>query len=306
MAPLGLRRIAGWCSGLTMLPLSFYATQAMHGLVYGMLLFLVASGLTLVFGMMRVLNVAHAGFYMLGAYLAYAVTKISGDFWLSLVIVPILTGLLGGTVERVLLRPIQALGHAYEMLLTFGLFYMIGEAVIWTWGTLSLQVPTPALLEGSIPLFGALYPIYRLFILAFSTIVCIAMAVVLMRTRIGIIIRSTVSDDAMVASLGIPTHWVRFGVFAAGSALAGLAGAIAAPFQQADPLMGSLILVDAFVVVVLGGFGSLMGALLAALIIGQIQSFGILLLPEFAMVFQFMLMAGVLIFRPQGLFGEAG
>ena len=306
MAPLGLRRIAGWCSGLTMLPLSFYATQAMHGLVYGMLLFLVASGLTLVFGMMRVLNVAHAGFYMLGAYLAYTVTKISGDFWLSLVIVPILTGLLvalsnGFCSGRS--RPSAMPMRCCSRLVSF---YMIGEAVIWTWGTLSLQVPTPALLEGSIPLFGALYPIYRLFILAFSTIVCIAMAVVLMRTRIGIIIRSTVSDDAMVATLGIPTHWVRFGVFAAGSALAGLAGAIAAPFQQADPLMGSLILVDAFVVVVLGGFGSLMGALLAALIIGQIQSFGILLLPEFAMVFQFMLMAGVLIFRPQGLFGEAG
>ena len=288
-----------------MLPLSFYATQALHGLVYGMLLFLVASGLTLVFGMMRILNMAHASFYMLGAYVAVSTVALTGSYWLALLVVPAAIGLLGIGVERLLLRRLSQRGHVPELLLTYGLFFMLGEMVLWTWGSYPLQVPMPALLEGSVPLFGARYPIYRLFILGVSGAIALALALVLLRTRIGIVIRSTVSDGDMVSALGIDAAKVRSGVFGAGAALAGFAGAIAAPFLQAEPTMGAAILVDAFVVVVVGGFGSLPGALIAALLIGQLQSFGILLLPEFALVFQFMLMAAVLAFRPQGLLGEA-
>ncbi len=289
-----------------MLPVSVYATQALHGIVYGMLLFLVASGLTLVFGMMRILNLAHASFYMLGAYVAYSTLQATGSFWLSILVAPAVVGVLGGLVERVLLRRTEGLGHVYELLLTFGLFFMIGEAVLWIWGHYALNVPEPAWLSGSVRLLGARYPVYRLFILVFSTIICLAMALVLLRTRTGIIIRSTVSDADMVEALGINTLRVRLGVFSVGAALAALAGVIAAPFLQADPLMAAVILIDAFVVVVVGGFGSLMGALLAALIIGQMQSFGVLWFPDFALVFQFILMAGVLIVRPQGLLGEKG
>jgi len=284
--------------------LSVYATQGLHGLVYGMLLFLVSSGLTLVFGMMGILNIAHAAFYMLGAYLAYTTVAVTGNFWLSLLFAPIAVGLLGAAIERGLLQRIHRYGHAYELLLTFGLFYMLAEAVRWIWGNYTLQVPTPALLAGSIPLLGSQYPLYRLFILAFSASICLAMAAVLMRTRVGIIIRSAVADAEMVSALGINTPLLALGVFSAGAALAAAAGVIAAPFLQADPSMGAAILVDTFVVVVVGGFGSLLGALLASLMIGELQSFGILWFPAFALVFQFLLMASVLVLRPQGLFGE--
>jgi branched-chain amino acid transport system permease protein len=285
---------------------SVYATQGLHGLVYGMLLFLVASGLTLVFGMMGILNIAHAAFYMLGAYVAYTTVQATGSFWLSLLVAPVVIGLLGAAVERWLLRRTHAFGHAYELLLTFGLFFMISEGVRWIWGSNPLQVPIPAGLTGSVPFVGSQYPLYRLFILAASSVICVGMALVLLRTRVGIVIRSAVSDAAMVGALGINTPLVSTAVFAAGSALAGVAGVIAAPFLQADLSMGAIILVDTFVVIVIGGFGSLSGALLASLMIGELQSFGIMWFAEFALVFQFLLMAVVLIVRPQGLFGEKG
>ncbi|HEY3066443.1 MAG TPA: branched-chain amino acid ABC transporter permease [Methylomirabilota bacterium] len=289
-----------------MFPLSVYATQGLHGIVYAMLLFLVSSGLTLVFGMMGILNIAHAAFYMLGAYLAYTTVHATGNFWLSLLVAPVAVGLLGAAVERWLLRRTHAFGHAYELLLTFGLFFMMAEAVRWIWGSYTLQVPVPAALSGSVPFMGSQYPVYRLFILAVSGVICLAMTVVLLRTRVGIIIRSAVSDAEMVSALGINTPMVSLAVFSVGSALAAVAGVIAVPFLQADPSMGAAILTDAFVVIVIGGFGSLLGALLASLMIGELQSFGILWFPQFALVFQFLLMAGVLIARPQGLFGEKG
>jgi branched-chain amino acid transport system permease protein len=289
-----------------MFPVPVYATQALHGLVNGMLLFLVASGLTLVFGMMGILNIAHAAFYMLGAYLAYTTVQVTGHFWLSLAVAPIVVGLLGAAVERGLLRRTHAFGHAYELLLTFGLFFMIQEAVRWIWGNYPLPVPVPAVLAGSVPFAGSRYPVYRLFILGVSALIGAGMALVLLRTRIGIVIRSTVSDAEMVDALGVNTPLVSLGVFSVGSALAAVAGVIAAPFLQADPAMGAAILTDAFVVIVIGGFGSLLGALLASLMIGELQSFGILWFPQFALVFQFLLMAAVLIVRPQGLFGERG
>jgi branched-chain amino acid transport system permease protein len=285
---------------------SVYATQALHGVVSGMLLFLVASGLTLVFGMMGILNIAHAGFYMLGAYLAYSTVHATGHFWVSLLVAPLVVGALGALVERFLLRRTHAFGHAYELLLTFGLFFMIGEAVRWIWGSNPLQVAVPPGLGGSIPFLGSQYPLYRLFILCVSALICLGMAAALLKTRVGIVIRSAVSDGEMVAALGVNTPLVSLGVFTVGSALAAVAGVIAAPFLQADPSMGAVILTDLFVVIVIGGFGSLLGALLASLMIGELQSFGILWFPEFALVFQFLLMAIVLIVRPQGLFGEKG
>jgi branched-chain amino acid transport system permease protein len=266
--------------------LTLYATQGLHGLVYGMLLFLVASGLTLVFGMMGILNIAHAAFYVLGAYLAYTTVQATGSFWLSLLVAPAAVGLLGALIERVLLRRIHAFGHAYELLLTFGIFYMIGEAARWIWGSYTLRVPMPPALAGSIPFLGGQYPVYRLFILGVSAVICVGMAVVLLRTRVGIVIRSTVSDAQMVSALGVNTPIVSLGVFSVGSALAAVAGVIAAPFLQADLSMGATILTDLFVVIVIGGFGSLLGALLASLMIGQLQSFGILWFPDFALVFQ--------------------
>jgi branched-chain amino acid transport system permease protein len=190
------------------------------------------------------------------------------------------------------------------LLLTLGLFYMMTEATRWIWGNTTLEVPAPSLLMGSVPLLGSRYPIYRLFILGFSGLVCVFLGTILKATRLGIIIRSAVSDREMVSALGVNTSLVMTGVFGLGAALAAVAGVIAAPFLQVDPSMGQTILVDTFVVVVIGGFGSLSGALMSSIMIGELKSFGILWFPQLAIVLQFLLMAAVLIVRPQGLLGE--
>jgi branched-chain amino acid transport system permease protein len=278
--------------------------QVLHGLVYGMLLFLVASGLTLVFGMMGVLNVAHASFYMLGAYFAYTITIRWGNFWASLIISPIVVGALGILIERFLMPKAHKTGHMAELLLTFGLFYVFGEIVRIIWGTVPLTVPMPALLAGNIPLLGTIYPVYRLFIVGFSIVVLTAMAWLVLRTRVGILVRAAVSDVQMLDALGTNVQMLFLGVFGSGAALAALAGVIAAPLLSTYPGMGMDILLDCFVVIVIGGAGSILGALVAALVIGEVQSFGILWLPKLALVFQFFLMAFVLAVRPSGLFGE--
>jgi branched-chain amino acid transport system permease protein len=286
------------------LGIEHYVVQGVHGLVYGMLLFLVASGLTLVFGMMGVLNMAHASFYMLGAYLAYTITGYLGSFWLSLLICPFIVGLLGILIERFLLRKAYKGGHLSQLLLTFGLFFIFGELVRIVWGGAPLSVATPGILSGNVHVAGLTYPVYRIFILGFSLLVLAGMTLLLTRTRIGIIIRAAVTDADMVGVLGSNVPLVLMGVFGAGAALAGLAGVISTPFSSMYPGMGADALLDCFVVIVLGGFGSLYGALLASLMIGELQSFGVLWIPRLALVFQFLLMAIVLILRPTGLFGE--
>jgi branched-chain amino acid transport system permease protein len=284
--------------------IEIYLIQAMHGLVYGMLLFLVASGLTLVFGMMGVLNLAHASFYMLGAYFAYTITLHLGSFWLSLLICPLIIGTLGVLIERFLIRKAYKGGHLAQLLLTFGLFFIISELVRLIWGSGPLSVAAPGILAGDIPFGGMTYPIYRLFIFGFAFLVLFGMALLLMRTRIGIIIRAAVSDADMVEALGTNVPIVFMGVFGGGAALAAIAGVIAAPFLSIYLGMGNEVLLDCFVVVVVGGFGSLLGALISSLMIGELQSFGILWIPRLALVFQFLLMVVVLITRPTGLLGE--
>jgi branched-chain amino acid transport system permease protein len=280
--------------------------QGLHGLAYGMLLFLVASGLTLVFGMMSVLNLAHASFYMLGAYFSYQMLKWIGNFWIGLIICPILVAFLGILMERFLLRRVHAGGHVQEFVLTAGLAFVIMESVKWIWGTEPLPVPIPAALSGSVMIMGSVYPVYRLFILFFSIGILGLMAYILLKTRLGITVRAAVSDRDMVSALGTNTPFVFMLVMGIGTWLAGVAGVIAGPFISTYPGMAGEILVDCFVVTVTGGLGSLMGAVLASFIIGQISSFGILLIPRFAIVFAILLMAVVLIIKPSGLFGEKG
>jgi branched-chain amino acid transport system permease protein len=286
------------------LTLGTYLIQATHGLVYGMLIFLVASGLTLVLGMMGVLNIAHAAFYMLGAYFAYTLTLYLGSFWLALLIGPIIVGGLSIVIERFLIRKTYTGGHELQLLLTFGLFFILGELIRLVWGTVPLTVPVPAFLSGDVPYLGLRYPVYRLFILGFSFLVLIAVSLILSRTRVGIIIRAAVSDADMVDALGTNIPVVFSGVFAGGAVLAALSGVIAAPFLSVYSGMGDDALLDCFVIIVVGGFGSLPGAFIASLMLGQLNSFGILFIPKLAVVFQFLLMVVVLIVRPYGLFGE--
>jgi branched-chain amino acid transport system permease protein len=247
---------------------------------------------------------AHASFYMLGAYLAYSIAATTGNFWLSLLVAPVVVGVLGIVIERFLLRRAYRGGHLTELLLTFGLFFIFGEVVRLIWGGSPLSVPVPPMLAGDLPLAGMAYPVYRLFILGFSVLVLVGMAFALMRTRIGIVIRAAVSDPQMVEALGTNVPRVFMGVIGGGAALAAMAGVIAAPFLSLSLGMGNEVLLDCFVVVVVGGFGSLLGALVASLMIGELQSFGILWIPRLALIFQFLLMAAVLVVRPTGLFGE--
>ncbi len=278
--------------------------QILHGLAYGMLLFLVASGLTLVFGMMNVLNIAHASFYMLGAYFSYQMLEMVGNFWVGLVVCPLLVGLLGVFMERFLLRRVHAGGHVQEFVITFGILFVINELVKWIWGTAPLPVPIPPALSGSVMIMGNVYPAYRLFILFFSLGILIFLAFILMKTRLGITVRAAVSDRDMVSALGTNTPRVFMLVMGIGTWLAGLAGVIAGPFISTYPGMALEILVDCFIVTVTGGLGSLLGAVVASFLIGQLSSFGILFIPRFAIVFAFLLMAVVLIIKPSGLFGE--
>jgi branched-chain amino acid transport system permease protein len=284
--------------------LSIILIQAIHGLVYGMLLFLVASGLTLVFGMMDVLNIAHAGFYMLGAYIGSTIAAVTGNFFLALLAAPLAMALVGGLVERFFLRKVHVHGHAFELLITFGIFYVIGEVVKWFWGNFPRAVDVPGFLSGAISFLGVTYPSYRVFILLISFLILAAMLFVFMKTRVGINVRAAVSDPEMVNALGINVPRLMLGVFAGGSALAGLAGVVASPVLSTYPGMGLDMMVDTFVVIVIGGFGSLFGAFLASIMIGELQSFGVLFIPRLALVFQFLLMAIILIVMPTGLFGE--
>jgi branched-chain amino acid transport system permease protein len=275
-----------------------------HGLAYAALLFLVSAGLTLVFGMLNVINFAHAAFYMLGAYFSYSLLRWTGQFWLSLIVCPIALFIIGALIEKYLLRRVHVFGHVHELLLTFGIAFIITELVKWIWGDYPQAVNLGGLLGGTVQVFGIMYPVYRIFMLICAVLVGAAMAVVLYGTRLGVVLRAAVNDSTMVNSLGINVPLLFTGVFAFGAALSGFSGVIAGPLLTTYPGMADEILNDAFVVVVVGGFGSLAGALVASLIIGQILSFGVLLIPKLSLVLVYLLMALVLVLRPSGLFGE--
>ncbi len=283
-----------------------YLAQGIHGLAYGMLLFLVASGLTLIFGMMGILNIAHASFFMLSAYLCVTVLNLTGSFWLSLLLAPLGVALLGILVERLLLRRVQAsgLGHIAELLLTLGVSLVTVEVIKLIWGTEGLQVLTPPSLSGLVNLGGLEYPVYRLFIIALSLAVLLVLSLALFKTRLGTIVRAAVSDPDMVSVLGVNIRLVFMLVFGLGTWMAGVAGVAAAPILTVFPGLADQMGMDAFVVVVVGGFGSLFGALLAALFLGELNAYGIQFIPKLSPVLMFAFMAMVLAFKPTGLFGD--
>lgn len=281
-----------------------YVAQAIHGLAYGMLLFLVASGLTLIFGMMGILNIAHASFAMLAAYFSFQVLQMTGNFWAALVIAPVFAGICGVLTERFLLRTVHRHGHLAELLITVGIMTLILEIVKLFWGTESLVVKIPQNLNGLVRFAGLTYPVYRLFIIGLSIFVLGFMALILFKTRLGKIVRAAVSDADMVSALGINTPLVFMLVFGIGTWLAGVAGAVAGPLLTVFPGMADQLGMDAFVVVVVGGFGSLSGAFIVALFLGELNAYGIQFIPRLAPVLMFAFMALVLAFKPMGLFGE--
>ena len=281
----------------------FFA-QALNGLAYGVLLFLLSVGLTLIFGMLDVVNLAHGSFYMLGAYAGLTLIGVTGSFWVALLLAPLLVGGIGALLERVCLRPLYRRPPLDQVLLTFGFIYLFEDLVKWIWGGRIRSIPPPDMFKGSVTVFGATIPSYRLFVIAFGLAVAVLLWLLIERTRLGAIIRAGVFDAEMTAGLGINIHRVFTAVFAFGAALGGLSGVIAGPIQSAYPAMGASILIPALIVVVVGGLGSLKGSLAGSLIIGQAETFGKAWLPDSAMLIIYVVMALVVLLRPQGLFGR--
>ncbi len=283
---------------------AMYVAQGMHGLAYGMILFLLASGLTLIFGMMGILNLAHAAFFMLSVYLCYQVIAWTGSFWLALLIAPVVAAVIGVLMERFLLRKVHAYGHIGELILTVGVAMLISDAIKGIWGTENLPVRIPEILQGLVTFGGLDYPIYRLFIIGLSLAILIVLALILYKTRLGMVVRAAVSDADMVDALGINVPLVFMLVFGVGTWMAGVAGVAIAPILTVFPGLADQVGMDAFIVVVVGGFGSLGGALLVAIICGLLNSYGIQFVSQLAPVLMYIFMAIVLVFKPMGLFGE--
>jgi branched-chain amino acid transport system permease protein len=280
--------------------------QILNSVQYGLLLFLVASGLTLIFGIMGVINLAHGSFYMVGAYLAFSLTQWTGSLWLALPLGIVLAAALGLLLEWLLISRLYKHDHLYQVLLTFGLILVFEELRSILVGDDVHNVATPSLLAASLPLTDTLsYPVYRLFISAVCLALAGAMYLTIQKTNLGARVRAAASNPDMAQSLGLDIRWIHALVFAAGVALATFAGMIAAPVSSVFPGMGSQVLIICFVVVVIGGIGSLKGALVAALLIGFVDTFGKVLFPDFAGAAVYLLMAVVLLFRPAGLFGKA-
>ena len=280
-----------------------YVAQGIHGLAYGMVLFLIASGLNVIFGMMGVLNLAHASFFMLSAYLGFQVVSLTGSFWLALLLAPIVTAICGVLMERFLLRKVHAFGHMGELILTVGVAQILLASVKSIWGSESLPLKMPPILEGQLAVAGLNYPIYRLFIIALALVVLVIMALLLYKTRLGMIVRAAVSDASMVNALGINIPLVFMLVFGVGIWMAGVAGVVIAPILTVFPGLADQVGMDAFIVVVTGGFGSLTGAFVVSVIFGLLSSYGIQFVSQFAPVLIVSFMAIVLAIRPHGLFG---
>jgi branched-subunit amino acid ABC-type transport system permease component len=281
-----------------------YVFQGLVGLTEAMYLWLVAAGLSLIFGVLRVLNFAHGSLYMLGAYLTYfALGLLGGRFWLALLVGPLLVVAVGWVMEVMFLRRVYRLDVAFQLLLTFAFVLIFDDLVKLVWGPLYQSPPVPEALSGAVFLFGAPLPVYHLFILGVGVAVGLLLWLFLERSRWGLVIRATAADREMARALGVRSSRLFTGVFCLGAWLAGLGGALSIPVRAISPGMGEFIIIEAFVVVVLGGLGSLRGAFLGAVAIGLLHAYGIMFLPVFELALAYVVMAVVLVWRPWGLFG---
>lgn len=282
-----------------------FLIQTLNSLQYGLLLFLVASGLTLVFGIMGIINLAHGSFYMIGAYLAFVLASLTGNLFAAIALGIPLALLFGAFLEWALFSHLYKRDHLEQVLLTYGLILIFEEVRSLLVGDEVHGVDIPAVFSASIQLSEVLsYPVYRLVISAVCIVLAVALYFVIQRTRLGMMIRAGNHDRVMVEALGININMIYRVVFALGVALAALAGMLAAPISSVFPNMGSHVLIICFVVVVIGGIGSVRGALIAALLVGFVDTFGKVLLPQVAGMLVYMLMAAVLLWKPEGLFKQ--
>jgi branched-chain amino acid transport system permease protein len=281
---------------------AFWIVQFLHGLQLSMLLFLLSVGLTVIFGLLHFVNLAHGALYALGAFAGYTAIRMTGSFWGGFVLAPIAVAALGAVLYFALIRRMRHAGHMNQVLVTFGLIFVFLDAFRYFWGDIALGVEVPPALSGLVEIFGITYSAYRLFIIALGLLVMTVLHLILSRTQIGAIIRAGVDNGEMAGCLGINVELVFFWVFCAGCALAGLAGVVAAPVVSISPSMGTEILIPCLIVVVIGGLGSLKGAVAGSLLTGFIQTFGAVMAPAAASISVYALLAAVLILKPAGLF----
>jgi branched-chain amino acid transport system permease protein len=276
--------------------------QIINGLVYGSFLYLLSVGLVLIFGLRRVTNFAHGGLFMLGAYVAYAVSQKLG-FGIGMLVSVAGLAILGIALDRLVFRPLARENEIVTLLVTFGLLFVIEDLVRTIWGKNYITVEPPAILSGVVPMFGATFPVYRLFVIAVAMIVAAGLALWLRSSRVGLYVRACSTDPVTTGMQGVDTDRLSALVVAIGTALAGLSGTIAGPLLALQPSMGGFIIIDCFVVVVTGGLTSFSGVFLAAMLIGQVHNLGIVFAPEIASMIPLAIMAVVLTLRPQGLAG---
>lgn len=285
--------------------MNIYLLQIINGIGIGMLYFLLAVGLSIVFGLLRFVNFSHGAFFLLGAYFCFQLGEMGMNFWITLIVSPLVVGLFAWIVERFVLRHIYALPHHFHILFTVGLALVLQEAVISYWGPLGSNVAPPDILQGVVMFGNFVYPKYRLFVIVFTAVMALLLWWVMEGTRLGAIVRAGSESTEMVALLGLNINRIFSLVFALGAATAGLAGALAAPIRGVEPFMGIEALSVAFVVVVIGGLGSFTGALVGGILVGVLQSLMSTIWSEGAHLMIYIAMAAVMLLRPNGLFGRA-
>ncbi len=277
--------------------------QVLNGIVYGGLLYLLAVGLVLIFGLREVVNFAHGALFMIGAYIGFSVAAM-GYWWSGLLVSVFAMALVGCALDAAVFSTLRKHDHIVTVLVTFGILLILETVVTKIWGKAYLSYPVPPLLAGTINIGGSPFPIYRLFVIAVSVAVAVSLSLWLRYTRTGLYIRAASTNARVTSMQGINVDRLSLIVVGLGTALAGLSGVVAGPLLSLSPTMGNYILIDSFIVVVIGGLGSFAGAFIAALLIGQIHNFGAVYLPWAATVLPFMLMVGILIWRPTGFAGS--
>ena len=280
---------------------TFLANQFLNGLQLASLLFLLSVGLTVVYGLMNFINLAHGTLYMLGAYIGLSIVRMTGSFWMAFLVAPIVVAGLGAIAQATVLRWAGNTDPMKQVLITFGLVFIGLDAVRYFWGDYSYSIPSPMIFAGTVSVWGEPYPSYRLFVVGLGLLVFLVLYFGLERTRLGAVVRAGVDDQEMAVALGLDIKMAYFLVFCVGCGLAGLAGVVAAPVLSVYPGMDMSVLILTLIVVVMGGPGSLRGAALGALLVGMLQTFGQVFVPALASIVVYMLMVGVLLLRPHGL-----
>lgn len=285
---------------------SFWILQFLNAAQFSMLLFLLSIGLTVIFGLLHFINLAHGALYMLGAYIGISVAAATGSFWAALILAPLAVMLIGAVLYFTLIDRLRGAGPMNQVLVTFGLIFVFLDLVRMGWGDVALGLSAPPSLAVTSDILGVKYPSYRLFIIALGLAIMAGLWITLARTQIGAMIRASVENGPMASAMGINVGRLFFIVFCVGCVLAGLAGVVAAPVTSATTGMGISILIPTLIVVVIGGLGSLQGAIAGSIIVGFIETFGAVLLPGFAAVLTYILLAAILVLRPQGLLPARG